>query len=441
MYVEYLTVGPRELALERRQLEDAGRPVESVADEFDALAADLEADGVERHQERARSLLDRCAALPDPRDDEPDELRAIRAARPDGPRTLDAVDGDRRDRLAGAWTGRMAGCLLGKPVETWTRDEIRRFLDATDQSLDGYLRADVAGSDGFALDETGGWRDRADGAVRDDDIDFSVAALETLRREGGRFESEDLARTWVTQLPAGKLHTAECVAYRNVLCGVGPPDSATYRNPYRELVGAQIRGDCYGYVAPGEPERAAALAHRDARVSHVRNGIYGAMWVAATLAAVPAVETPRAALEVGLTEIPSDSRFAAAVEAVLSWRDGGATFETAVDRIHDEWDDGDYYEGYHVLPNAQVVAAVLAWAGADPDLGTALSRAVGAGFDTDCNGATVGSVVGLHVGRAALPDSWVDPLGGRARTALADRPCPSVEWLTAETAALAEERV
>ncbi|WP_158237433.1 ADP-ribosylglycohydrolase family protein [Halegenticoccus soli] len=441
MDVEYLAIEPRELVLERRHLADASRPAEKLTDEFDALIADMEADGAEAHQDRAHALLDECESLPDPRADEPDELEAIRAARPSGPRRLDVTDDERTDRIAGAWVGRLAGCLLGKPVETWTRTEIRRFLDATDQALDGYLRANVSGSNGFDLDETGGWIDRVDGTVRDDDVDFTVAALETLRRAGPDFTSEDLAWTWLTQLPAGKLHTAERVAYRNLLDGIDPPESATRRNPYRELIGAQIRGDCYGYVAPGNPELAAALAYRDARVSHVRNGIYGAMWVAATLAAVPAVETLRSALEIGLTEIPADSRFADAVTTVLSWRDDEVDFATAIDRIHDGWDDGDYYEGYHVLPNAQVVAAVLAWPGSDLDFGTAISRAVGAGFDTDCNGATVGSAVGLHVGRDALPDAWVDPLGDRARTALADQPCPSIEWLTAETVTLVDQVV
>jgi ADP-ribosylglycohydrolase len=443
MQLDYLTVDARTLAAERRQLAATGRLTADVAADLDALGAELAAaDTAEAtRQARARSLLDRCAALPDPRADEPDALDAIRAARPPGPRTLPVDDGDaapdHRDRLAGAWTGRVAGCLLGKPVETWTRATILEFLDATGQSLDGYLRADVAGGDGFDLDATGGWRDRVDGAVRDDDVDFTVAALETLRRAGVDFTSEDLARTWLTNLPACALHTAERVAYRNLLDGVDPPATATRRNPFRELVGAQIRGDCYGYVCPGAPERAAALAHRDARTTHVRNGLYGAMWVAATLAAIPATATVREAVEVGLTEVPADSRFAAAVDEVLSWRDAGHAFETAVDRIHDAWDDADDYEGYHVLPNARVVTAVLSWEGSDPDVSRALARAVRAGFDTDCNAATVGSVLGCAVGRADIDAVWTDPLGSEVHTALADRPRPSFDWLVAETATLA----
>lgn len=441
MHLDYLTLDAEALAVERRQLADTGRLTADVAAEFDTLTAELAAANTPDAalQDRARSLLDRCAALPESTDDEPNALDAIRAARPDGPRSLAVADDspDRRDRLAGAWAGRVAGCLLGKPVETWTRATIREFLDATGQSLDGYLRADVAGSEGFDLDATGGWRDRVDGTVRDDDIDFTVAALETLRRVGPGFGSDDLARTWLTQLPACALHTAERVAYRNLLDGVDPPETATRRNPYRELIGAQIRGDCYGYVAPGAPERAAALAYYDARTSHVRNGLYGAMWVAATLSAVPATGTVREAVEVGLTEVPADARFTAAVDQVLSWRDAGLGFETVIDRIHAAWDDGDFYEGYHVLPNAQVVTAVLVCGEADRDVSRALARAVRAGFDTDCNAATVGSVLGCAVGRDGIDAVWTDPLGDRIRTGLSDRPSPSVDWLVAETATLA----
>jgi hypothetical protein len=75
---------------------------------------------------------------------EPNELAAIRALRPDGPRDLDWRPGDRElvDRLHGAWTGRAVGCALGKPVETpWYgmaveggrtagRARIRGLLDA-----------------------------------------------------------------------------------------------------------------------------------------------------------------------------------------------------------------------------------------------------------------------------------------------------------------------
>src|SRR5262249_15445651 len=50
---------------------------------------------------------------------EPNELEAIRALRPDGPRDLgwSPTDDEALDRFHGAWTGRAVGCALGKPVE------------------------------------------------------------------------------------------------------------------------------------------------------------------------------------------------------------------------------------------------------------------------------------------------------------------------------------
>jgi ADP-ribosylglycohydrolase len=433
---DYLTLDTTALRTERRQLHDAGYQVETVADDFEDLLADIAADGPTLHRDRARRLLDRCVDLPGGRPGEPEGEAPVRAARPPGPRRFStpAVD---RDALAGALAGRCAGIRLGKPVETWSRTTIERFLDATDQSPEtGYLRADVHESGGFALDATGGWDDRVDGMARDDDLDFTIAAVETLTRAGLDFETADVARTWVDELPARKLHTAERVAYRNLLCGVDPPATARRLNPYRELIGAQIRADVYGYINPGHPERAATLAARDARLSHVRNGVYGARLVAATLAAVPSVSTLREAVEVGLTEIPVRSRLAEAVGDVLGWVDDGLDHVDVVDRIHRRWDDEDDYEGYHVLPNAMVVVAVLV---ADPalDLPTALGRAVRAGFDTDCNAGTVGSAVGLARGFDALPERWTDPVAGHLRTALAGRHRPTLDGIVADVAALA----
>lgn len=438
MDLTYLTLTPRELRTEKRQLLDANSATGSVTNELTVCATAMEQGGTAAHQHRARELLDRCESLANANTPaEPTELGRIQRARPDGPRSLPTESVD-RSSVAGAWLGRCVGCRLGKPVETWTRATIREFLESTDQSLGGYLRADIAGSSGFDLDATGGWDDRVDGMPRDDDIDFTVAALVTLSREGADFSSTDLARTWLEQLPACKLHTAERIAYRNLLDAVSPPASARRRNPYREFIGAQIRGDCYGYVCPGEPARAAALAHRDARVTHVRNGVYGAMWVAATLAAIPGTETFRDALAVGVTEIPADSRLAAAIGTVLTWSDDGVAYGDVIDRIHDQWDDGDFYEGYHVVPNAQIVAATLLWADGH-SFADVVGRAVAAGFDTDCNAATVGSVLGLARGEHTIPDRLANPIRAEIRTALADWPRWTIEELVDRTAAVGDE--
>jgi len=67
-------------------------------------------------------LYDELMALPEDAElaaAEPNDLDAIRALRPEGPRDLGWTPGDDEalDRFHGAWTGRAVGCALGKPVE------------------------------------------------------------------------------------------------------------------------------------------------------------------------------------------------------------------------------------------------------------------------------------------------------------------------------------
>ena len=52
------------------------------------------------------------------------------------------------------------------------------------------------------------------------------------------------------------------------------------------------------------------------------------------------------------------------------------------------------------------------------DLGKSVCMAVQAAFDTDCNGATVGSIVGMMNGYNALDPVWVDPIKDTLHTSI-----------------------
>jgi len=343
---------------------------------------------------------------------EPDDLDAIRALRPDGPRILDMPldTDDLEDRILGAWLGRAAGCMLGVPVEGFSRQQIRAAAAALDEPypLRDYWRR-MPKTTAF-LDTYNGLpyrrflRDEIQYVMPDDDLLYTLLGLLILEEYGPEFATEQVGEAWLKWVPFAC--TAEKHALDNLWAGIRPPETAHRNNPDSEYLGADIRADPWGYACPGMPEMAAELAWRDARLSHIRNGIYGAMYFAAVISAALATGDIRSSLRLGLAEIPARCRLAEALTETLQWCDETNSYDVVLDRIFDR------YAGMHIghtINNAAVVVAGLELGRDDFEL--IITQVVMAGMDTDCNGATAGSIAGAAWGARKLPESWVRPLG------------------------------
>lgn len=230
--------------------------------------------------------------------------------------------------------GARVACL-GNPSKVGV-ERIKSHLESSNSyPLSGYLQDDIRGM------------------VRDDDTDYTILGLHTLESHGVNFTTEDVAGEWLSHLPYGLVYTAEKVAYRNLVNGLQPTETATYLNPYREWIGAQIRADVWGYVTPGRPELGAEFAYRDARLSHVKNGIYGEMFIAAALSEALVVDDIEGMIRVALSVIPSNSRLAEVVRDILSWR-----------ARHEKWEDSweevmRKYGAYHPVHTINNLAFVL----------------------------------------------------------------------------------
>jgi len=380
----------------------------------------------------ARDLLDELAALP-ARDDpaEPDDWDGIVALLPPAP---DLPAG--RDRALSAWTGRAAGCLLGKPVEKIPREGIEEILRATGRwPLETWFTA-VGLPDEVAARWP--WNRRSAptsleeniaGMPEDDDLNYPMLALALLERHGRLFTTDDVAQLWLDNLPAGRVFTAERAAYRNILDARPVPETATHHNPFREWIGALIRTDVFGWVSPGDVRAAARLAWTDARLSHTRNGVYGAMWAAALASAAMVCDTVDEVLDAAETVVPPGSRIAQAVRFGRSL--AGEDTTAGLDRLHAEYGNLHWV---HVLNNAAVIAFALASGGGD--FGRSIATAVTAGWDTDSAAATVGGVVGALRG---VPEQWAAPLDDRIATSLPGGE-QRITDLAARTAALTVER-
>lgn len=347
---------------------------------------------------------------------EPSTLDDIRAQRPEGPRRmeLDLTDAEVFGRIYGAWLGRAAGCALGKPVEGWDKSQIDSYLQyAGALPLNDYFPLVDGHPDGLKMSLPDCTRGRISYMARDDDMDYPVLGLHILERRGLDFTSRGAGETWLNRIPYYMLYTAERAAYRNLVNELWPPESATRRNPYREWIGAQIRADIWGYVAPGWPEKAAEFAFRDAAISHVKNGIYGEMFVAAMLAAAFVTGDVEEVISIGLSEIPGNCRLAEAIRDTVEWSRELPDWEQVWARINEKY---GHYHRVHTINNAALVVMALMFGKRDYE--TTIVVAVRGGWDTDCNGATAGSVCGMMLGAEALPQKWVGVLNDRLFSAV-----------------------
>ena len=371
----------------------------------------------------AEDLLDELADLPSSlADQEPTDLARIRALCPNWP-TSQATSPPRPARFEAAWLGRAVGCLLGKPVEKITLDGIRQLARAAGNwPLNTYFTARGVPADLLAAHP---WNRRSaptslaeniDGMPEDDDLNYPLLNLLLLQRHGKDFTTADVAKLWLDELPAGRTFTAERIAYRNLLTGLEPPRTARHRNPFREWIGALIRADVHGWTNPGNPAAAAEQAHRDATLTHTANGVYAAMFTAATIAtATTGTHDIHTCLRTGLTVIPPDSRLAKAIHHALQLARNHRDFDEVVDQLHATYSRTHHW--VHAIPNTALIAAALTHA--DGDFTGSICRAVSGGWDTDSNGATVGSIAAL-LSDTALPDRWTAPLKNRLATSVGD---------------------
>ncbi|WEH42330.1 ADP-ribosylglycohydrolase family protein [Streptomyces sp. AM 2-1-1] len=434
MNVRLTWVQPEDLiGHELRQAEQDGRDASRIARRWYAAggppaperAGASEPPAPPRLRALAERLLDELALLETPLAAmEPTELQDVRALCPRWPAPPPARPAPDRDRLHAGWLGRAAGCLLGKPVEKLPLEGIRALARATGNwPLTDWFTARGVPAGLLAAHP---WNRRSgptslaeniDGMPEDDDLNFPLLTVVLLQRHGRAFSTGDLARLWLDELPAGRVFTAERIAYRNLLDGVEPPGTARHRNPFREWIGAQIRADVHGWTCPGDPGAAAEQAHRDAVLTHTANGVYGAMFTAAALAEAAGGESDvHGCLAAGLRVVPPGSRYADAVRLGIGAAGTGGDFDTVVDRLHAVYAATHHW--VHVLPNAALLAAALTHA--DGDFTRSIGNAVMGGWDTDSNGATAGSLAGLLAGRPdALPGHWTAPLKNRLATSVA----------------------
>ena len=428
------------ISAEIKQREEEGCDVKGFYERFEKLGED---------KDTLMDFYNELCSLEISKDfpyDEPIELEDIRKSRNAGPRKLNIVDAEDvlKDKFQGAWLGRSIGCALGKPIECgaymggsdgrpgWKNVELW-FKGANAWPISNYVPTNSTASEEFGL-STIHWGSESlleniKYMQTDDDIRYTVLGLKLLEEKGLNWDSWDLGKFWHGNLPYDMVCTAETQAYLNfsqVTAHYGiegkntkPSDwkekihwVRTYLNPYREWIGAQIRVDGYAYGAAGNPELAAELAYKDAAFSHVKNGVYGSMFFGAVISAAFVEKDIDKLIEIGLSEIPNNCRLYHDIKKAVAIAKAASDQLTLAENIYEAF---KHYNAVHTNNNAALCVAAIVFAKGDFE--KAITTSI-FGWDTDCNGATVGSIMGAMVGANNIPEKWSKPLNDTLYSAI-----------------------
>lgn len=311
----------------------------------------------------------------------------IRAAFRNGSDSADYVvpDGPELEQMIlGGWNGQIAGGSYGTALEGYTGKTLR---DTYGDRLNGYIKKPE---------------------TLNDDITFELAVLKAAEKAGAAMTADDIADMWLQYIPFG--WSAEYFALENLRRGFYPPVSGQLGNFFSEWIGAQMRTMVCGYLAPGNPMKAAEYAYMDSSVSHETNGIYGGIHSAVLSSLAFVSSSARELLLKSRNFVPDGSEFAhffdLAIDSVQKHDNHIRSWESLEDSIKT-------YNWIHTYPNMMAVVHSLWYCG--DDIGRAFRILADCGADVDCNAGEVGSVLGIMF---PIAPEWTDPFNDTLETYL-----------------------
>ncbi|MBO5212451.1 MAG: ADP-ribosylglycohydrolase family protein [Clostridia bacterium] len=351
--------------------------------------------------------------------DEPNDFDEIMSKADTAPSLLPISNEEYRDRIYGAFFGRCAGVVLGKPYEMgMTQKEMREFLESVDEypiTYYGTFHSEKLGRD-LRDDCIYSTKDNVKFVQPDDDINYTLLGLLLAENKGTSFEKIDVGMNWLQNFSYFWCWCASRVAYYHLVKGDTPIDEIPYKlNPWRECIDGQIRTDIWGYIFPADHKNACKCAHKDCSLSLTKNGIYGGMFVAGALSAALSKDpTVEKIIGAGLASIPKKSRLHEAITNVCDWYIQTPDWEKVCEKIYE-------YYGHMTCEatiNNMAVVALGIIAG-ELDYSKSICIANMCGRDTDCNAGTVGSIVGAAVGYKNIDPKWIEPLNDTIKSTIA----------------------
>ncbi len=301
-----------------------------------------------------------------------------------------------QDKIRGAWAGQVIGCTYGGPTEF----KFSSFIP------DEYP---IEWHDHIVK----WWYDHVPGLY--DDVYMDLTFVEVFEREGLDAPVESFAKAFAY---AGyPLWHANLQARYNILQGIMPPESGHWKNnAHADDIDFQIEADYAGIMAPGMVN---AAVHYTDEIGHIMNygdGWYGGVYVAAMYALAFIHDDIPFIVREALKTVPAESKYYKCMADVIRW------WEQYPDNWHITWALANEKYGYDigcpsglnsafnidaVINSAYIIIGLLY---GDGDFFRTIDISTRCGYDSDCNPASAGGILGTILGFSGIPETWKQPI-------------------------------
>ncbi|MCC7377556.1 MAG: ADP-ribosylglycohydrolase family protein [Verrucomicrobiales bacterium] len=310
------------------------------------------------------------------------------------------------EKISGFWIGQLAGNYLGFPFETvYVEEPIPVIVDHYYTPFDaGNLRLNAKDSRGyvpFLFTEF-------DGAFSDDDTDIEFVTLHAVERYGLDIDYAQIAEVWKKHINR-RIWVANRTARNLMSKGMIPPETgkkANNANWYQ--IDPQLVNEIWSAFYPGLPAQAAKRADWGARITSDDWGVHPTVLYGVMFSEAFFETNPETLVRSALKFIPADSPFHEGVQDVLRWHaESPSDWKSTRQKVHAKY--FRYVKGDYAAPVSVVsslvngLCGVLAVLYGEGDFMRSVGIGVSAGYDCDNQSATVGGLLGVMHGAAAVP--------------------------------------
>lgn len=297
-----------------------------------------------------------------------------------------------KDKIAGGWAGKMIGVTYGAPTEF--RAQGRTYEDSIK-----WKPSDIRGS------------------LWQDDIYVQLSFLMAMDKYGIDAPAKKFQEMFA--LAGFPLWHANMQARKNYYDSIFAPLSGSPEfNIHADDIDFQIESDYIGFMCPGMPATASAIADRIGRIMNYGDGVYGGIFVAALYSEAFLESDISLIIEKALLSIPAESDYHKAIsDVILLHRQYPSDWRAAWMQLEGKWGDvdicgaGSRFNIDAKLNGAYIVMGLLYGEG-DPV--RTLEISTRCGQDSDCNPSNAMAVLGVINGFSGLPAEMQDGINAIA---------------------------